>query len=268
MTSETKLKILRSILSIVIMTVATYNSLTNFGVTDKETFCIYDYSHLLFKGLNIFLKDHEIIKCSFQVIISLTMDISAIFLSFNWIYKGRTWRPIIETVLFLFLKFLCSSLFQMRYTEDNLFTSCSFPSILVSYYKTNDLFFSSLIGLNLIFATNIEKICSILKKKNRENKLLNVLCIFSYLLIVLQFIIDLSIRSHYIIDEVSGLICAHFCILSTKEVSDFMDQRFPLCEQKYEMDSPKSSSKEIPMMGDESPRRHSIQVVNESYFEN
>jgi hypothetical protein len=268
MPSENKIKILRGLLSITVITVASYNSFTNFAVTDKETLCIYDYTHILLNGFNHFFKNNEIMKCLCQAIISVTMDISAIFLAINWIFKGRTWRPIVETTFFLFLKLLCSCLFQMRYTEDNLFSPCGFPSVLVSYNKTNDLFFSGLIGLNLIFATNLEKICEILKRKKKENKILNILCIILYLLIVLQFIIDLSIRSHYIIDEVSGLISAHFCVLSSKETSDFIDNKFPLSELKYKFDSKKSNSKEIPMIGDESPRRSSLEVVSETYFEN
>jgi hypothetical protein len=55
------------------------------------------------------------------------------------------------------------------------------------------------------------------------------ICIFN---IFLQIITDLSIRSHYIIDEVTGLLVAHFCIMEFDFISDFMDVKIPLIKRR------------------------------------
>jgi len=141
----------------------------------------------------------------------------------------------------------------MKYPEDTLFEYCGLPSLLVSYKMTNNLFFSSLIGLNFIFAVEVD-ILRRSKVKKENKKYYKIFAFVLYLTIILQFIIDLSIRTHYIIDEIAGLLTAHFCMISSQDVTRYLDNLYPLHDNQAGEEVTEIASKEIPIIACNSNR--------------
>jgi hypothetical protein len=164
------------------------------------------------------------------------------------------------------LKLLTSFIFEVKYPEDTLFEYSGFPSLLVSYKLTNNLFFSSLIGLNFIFAVEMEDLSFDRETKNNKT-FYKIFSYILYVLVIVQFIIDLSIKSHYVIDEFTGLFTAHFCMISSEDLTRHLDIKYPLNNSDFSEDVVSTlSSKKIPIF--DGSNRETMHIVNESYSEN
>ena len=69
---------------------------------------------------------------------------------FLWTMKGTTWRMPIALTIIYFLKFVCASLFKIRYPHDYLWEYPGFYSLTVPYGMSNDFHFSVHIALLLV----------------------------------------------------------------------------------------------------------------------
>ena len=242
------------------------NSLTNFAVSETEVDCIIDYSHIALKGVNNFFKSHSSLKKFSLFIIGIIIDSSAVILSYNFILKGKTWKPLIISIHFLLFKILCNFVFEMSYPEDSLLEYSGIPSILISYKFNKNPFFASLTGLNIIFVSE-------LKRNVIENKQSNFMKYFvkiCYANIPFKIFVDLSIRSHYIIDELTALILAHYCIISSDEITNFFDDNFPL--DSYNINEEPENKKPVELkfiekMNCQNKDDLDLEVVDDKYFE-
>jgi hypothetical protein len=86
----------------------------------------------------------------------------------------------------------------MSFPDGYLWEYPGFPSITVSYLKTNDFFFSGHVGLPIIGA---------LEFYGEEKMPLACFCMFTCLL---EFFTMIITRGHYLIDLICGVIIAHY----------------------------------------------------------
>jgi hypothetical protein len=269
---EVKFKIYRISLTTVLFGIAIANSITHFAVAKtEETDCIIDASHNYLIGINHFLRNNKLIKKICLIIVSITMDTSALYLSYDWIKYRYKWKRVATVIQLLIIKLISTFLFSMKRPRDNLLEYPGFPSILVSYQITNDIFFSCLIGLNLIFANEFEYIKNKNKSENKSNLIEKIFSLICYLNIFLQLILDISIRSHYIIDELSGLIISHLCIISDS-LSNCLDYFIPLKEerkifQEINAQELQTTNQEIKVpVRDSKTSKVNLEVITEEYF--
>ncbi len=99
----------------------------------------------------------------------------------------------------------------MKFTEGFLWDYPGIPSVAVSYLKTNDYFFSGHIGMPLIMGLEA-----------RKHKL-NYIFYFALAAILVEGSILILVRVHYIIDLITGLICAHY-------IYNLMDEYIPILD--------------------------------------
>ncbi len=104
----------------------------------------------------------------------------------------------------------------MKYPEGYLWEYPGFPSIFVSYLKTNDFFFSGHVGLPIIIALECHKL---------NKKYLMIFCLFTCLVEGCTMVVT---RGHYIIDIVTGMAMAHYFYLVVEYNLTFMDKYFPM----------------------------------------
>lgn len=113
----------------------------------------------------------------------------------------------------------------MRYTDGYLWDFPGFYSITVPYGKTNDFFFSGHIGCCMI--------CFCEFKAHGWKKF----AVFSLFTMLFQFTLMISLRGHYMIDLISGIVFAHYFWLLSERYSYLIDvkvfkipfeKRFPL----------------------------------------
>lgn len=112
---------------------------------------------------------------------------------------------------FYFFRFLMQRIFSIRYPEGYLWDFPGFYSITVPYGKTNDFFFSGHIGCCMINFCEFSAI--------RWNKMAN----FSFFTGVLQATLMISLRSHYFIDLVAGVVFAHYFWLLSERYCYLID---------------------------------------------
>jgi hypothetical protein len=108
----------------------------------------------------------------------------------------------------------------MRFPEGYLWEYPGFPSLVVSYLKTNDFFFSGHMGLPVII------ICELYKMKKFK-----FIC-FTLFTLFLEFFTMIVLRGHYSIDLVIGILMAHYCYILTEKYIHHFDNYIKINEGK------------------------------------
>ena len=93
----------------------------------------------------------------------------------------------------------------MKFAEGFLFEYPGLPSVSVCYIKTNDYFFSGHVGLPIILAMESRKL---------GFKFMPYIC---WIIALIEFIILTLVRTHYIIDLITGIIVAHYIFIIIDE---------------------------------------------------
>jgi hypothetical protein len=99
----------------------------------------------------------------------------------------------------------------MKYPEGYLWEYPGFPSLTISYLKTNDFFFSGHVGFPIIIAME----CYNLKK--------NYLMFFCLFTCVVEFITMILTRGHYSIDLITGVIVSHYTYIIVEKYIHHID---------------------------------------------
>ena len=102
-------------------------------------------------------------------------------------------------------------MFQMKFPDGYLWEDPGFPSIAVSYLKTNDFFFSGHAGLPIIMG---------LEAKKLGYNIIFYFCIFTCLTEVITMIFT---RGHYIIDLIAGVVFAHYIYIHVDKYISYID---------------------------------------------
>lgn len=99
----------------------------------------------------------------------------------------------------------------MTRIEGFLFTYPGFPSLSVPYHDTNDFFFSGHIGT-----------CLLVFLEYRSAKW-SRMSYFALFIMVNQWIMMMLVRTHYVIDMVTGLLVAHYMYIHAEKLSYYAD---------------------------------------------
>jgi len=100
----------------------------------------------------------------------------------------------------------------MSYPEGFIWEYPGFPSIMVSYLKTNDFFYSGHVGLPVILMCEFK----ILKR--------NFMFLFCILTIFIEAFTMIATRGHYTIDLITGVIFAHYIFQNVERNIDYIDR--------------------------------------------
>lgn len=99
----------------------------------------------------------------------------------------------------------------MKFPEGYAWDYPGFPSIMVSYLKTNDFFFSGHCGLPILLLCEFNFL---------KIQWIKIICIFTF---VLECFTMLSLRGHYSIDIIAGAIFAHYIWDNTNKYIHHID---------------------------------------------
>ena len=101
----------------------------------------------------------------------------------------------------------------MKIPDGYLWENPGFPSIFVSYHKTNDFFFSSFLGVTLIFALEFEKMDQI------------ILFIISLVVLFFQTLLVIFLRGNYFIDIFAAILFAHYAHMMSNDLANYLDEK-------------------------------------------
>lgn len=183
--------------------------------------CIDDKLMSLTNTFNSFFSNNTSSKHALVIIGSLCVDIVFVATVLYWLLFAKTWRFMVAFVVFSVVKVLTHYMFNFSFPEGYVWDYPGFPSLLVSYGKTNTFFYSSYVGIPVI--------CALEWRKNGVLFLmvvcLAVSCFESFTVFVT--------RAHYSIDIISGLVFAHyFFMLSDKVLTKYVDESWVALEKK------------------------------------
>jgi hypothetical protein len=102
----------------------------------------------------------------------------------------------------------------MRFPDGYLWDYPGFPSLFVSYIKSNDFFYSGHVGLPVLQICEFHKI----KKYNWIP--------VSAFIVILEFFTMIVLRGHYTVDLFAGILIAHYSFMISDKyiyiVDDYM----------------------------------------------
>lgn len=179
------------------------NSYMNLIIVADSPICIKDTSFTATVTLNKYMKENIEVRNLCLILSSLLLDITVILLAYAWIKYGKGWRPLFTLLLFYLLRYICNMIFSVKIPDDSLWEYPGFPSLIVSYQKSADYFYSGYVGLNLICCVELYKL---------NFKYASIL---AFIELAFQIFILIVLRGNYLVDIIASLYAAHyFCYIS------------------------------------------------------
>lgn len=182
-----------------------------FMLPSNDIDSVLDYSFYYTNDINIYLRENQTIKNCLIIASSFFIDGVVIMASYYWLYKTKSFRFIISLLVFFLIRYLTQSIFLLKYPDGYLWDYPGFPSLSVSYLKTNDFFFSGHVGVSAICAFEFKAI-------NFRN-----LFYVSLLCSLFQAITMIVTRGHYSIDIIFGFIIAHYVFIMIDYYKEYYD---------------------------------------------
>lgn len=182
-----------------------------------DSSCYYDPLFQLTKDSNEYYANHIDEKNSLIIFASLLVDILLYYNVYLWIYQSKDWILISSILLFYAIRQLLLLLFTIKFPDGYIFSFPGFPSLTVSYFYTNDFFYSGHIGLPvLLFLEN--------KLKQRGN----IICGCCIVVCMIEFYSMLITQGHYSIDLIAAIFFAYFCFKICEKKNINVDKLFAL----------------------------------------
>ena len=206
-----KFFLIRSMLIVIGLAVVILNTVYGFILPHGNVECLQDKAFEITAGMNKYLSENTVPRHLLIALSSFCVDFVILFMSFNWVVYGRSWRVVFSLGVFYMFRGCVQNLFQMKFPEGYLWEYPSFPSLTVSYLKTNDFFFSGHVGFPIIIAME----CHNLGKKFMMGFCL-VTCLFE------AFTMTVT-RGHYVIDLITGVIVAHYVYMNVEKYIHLVD---------------------------------------------
>lgn len=197
--------------------------LNNYNVFfTSYTECFWDFSHqVLFESLNNYLVNNTAAKDGLEIIGGLFVDITVLCTGFYFSWKGNSWRLLISMSLFYGIRAIIQLIYQMCFPPNDIFSYPGFPSLFVSYLKTNDFFYSGHVGFPILCAYELR----------RFRWWIVFIC---YFVSVYEGFILMATRGHYDIDCYFGWFIVFYIIRISRWICLWLDKKvFIGNEDKY-----------------------------------
>lgn len=112
--------------------------------------CVDDYLQDYTASFNTYFAENETTKKVLMISVGLISDILAVTQFVFWSIRGTTWRFPIALIFLYILRFICASLWKIRYPEGYLWEYPGFYSLTIPYGKANDFYFAVHVGMFVI----------------------------------------------------------------------------------------------------------------------
>lgn len=204
--SSTKTKIVYSLLLILGITYFTnFHEFPSINKVNNVDGCYYDYLFDIMEKTTIYYYDHRSQRERLMFIAGVLMDFLVYFNIYLWITKASDWIVMQAIILFYLIRQVFLYFCHMRFPSLYDFTAPPIPSLTISYFQTNDFFYSGHIGMPIIlFLEN-------------KSKMRGPLIMYSCLLVsAVEAYTMLITRGHYTVDMLASIVMS---ILSYKLVS-------------------------------------------------
>ena len=158
--------------------------------------CIIDYSFEMSSGINIWLREHIDFKNVYMIYSHLLMDI--LFCSFMvlFYFKWNSVRLVFSLILFYPPRQIIQGLFLVGRPIGFLWFFPGIHSLIIPYFDTNDFYWSGHVGSSATFVLEYWR--------SGWTKM----TYFATFVMLSEWFMLMSLRTHYVIDLVTGLMLA------------------------------------------------------------
>ena len=171
---------------------------------------IGDGLHRLLSPWHDFLYTHVEAANALLIVSSAIIDGLALFLFGSSIF-GKTIRPFLGVVIVLSLRQICQGLCALPPPEQMIWRNPGFPSLLVTYGVSNDLFFSGHTAVAVLGAIELAR------------TRIRGLAILGVAIALFEAITVLTLRAHYTMDVFTGAMTALVAAYLAQRLAPFCD---------------------------------------------
>ncbi len=206
----------------------------NFYLTTKNTQkCLYDKATESLLNVTIFYTKNVPIRDTLVMLSSLFLDTLAILVFILWVWKGKSWRLTITALLYYGLRAFIQNTYQMPFTNYFELKYPNFPSLVVSYAKSSDFFYSGHVGMPLIVGNEF-------KRNGHTN-----IYLFTIFVSIYEGFVMTSTNAHYGIDCIMGwIVVGYLSIIVDGFIEKVDDSIISIDTEKY-ISNKESNNKSI-----------------------
>jgi hypothetical protein len=156
---------------------------------------IDDHLFALTAGANSFLRHHPVGADDLLIVSSALIDLLGIFILLKAAF-GPTIRPFLGLLMLFVLRQICQGLISLPAPEGMIWHDPGFPTLLVTYSTSTDLFFSGHTAIAAFGATELARL--------RRRWLTRV----AVGIAILEASVVIVLRAHYTMDVLTGILAA------------------------------------------------------------
>lgn len=173
--------------------------------------CMRDYTFIWTEKMNQYMVDNEEFRKRYMIYAGFLMDFLQIVGISNFFLRFQTFRGIFSFILFMPTRAFIQNSFLMARPKGFAWFDPGMPALTIPYHDTNDFFWSGHVGTCFMYTLEF---------------FLNGPRCMGYAGIFIgvnQWILLWFVRTHYIIDLVTGLLIAHWAAINAEWLSYFID---------------------------------------------
>ena len=153
--------------------------------------------------------DHQHFYLAFA---GLTMDICAISAIFQWLLKTNTIRVFYAMIVFYIVRAIVqNNLVTLGKPEGYLWDDPHFPSLIISYFPSNDFYYSGHIGSTTIYLSEFIVM---------NNRILLLIGIFTF---INNWLMLTIMQGHFFIDLITGFCVGRTIFVLGEKISYYFD---------------------------------------------
>ena len=162
-------------------------------------------------GIHAFLESNPAWADGLLIASSAIIDLLGIFLLGRAIF-GPTMRPFVALLILFGLRQICQGLCALPPPEGMIWRSPGFPTLLVTYGVSNDLFFSGHTGIAVLGAYELARLGRL------------SMAILGIAIALFQAATVLVLRAHWTMDVLAGAIAALLAALLAARLAPHVDR--------------------------------------------
>jgi hypothetical protein len=166
--------------------------------------------------VNAFLHVHPAVAEALLIVSSAIIDVLVVFLLMRSIF-GPTIRPFLGLLILFGLRQICQGLCALPKPDGMIWTEPRFPSLLVTYQVSNDLFFSGHTAVAVFGAVELGRL---------PWRWLNPI---AFALALFEAATVLVLRAHYTMDVFTGAVTALFVAGLVTHLAPACDRALARC---------------------------------------
>jgi hypothetical protein len=174
--------------------------------------CLLDNVFTSTYSITKYLAENKSLKNGLIISSSMFIDILFLIICFQWALFNKSYRVLLVFIKYFLIRGIIQAMFQMPFCKERIFGYPGFPSLVVSYLKTNDYYYSGHTGFPLIIG---QELSSFYQKPWIYFVCLFIACVEGFILVLMQ--------AHYGIDIFGAFIFAHYCFRITDKYIHYID---------------------------------------------